>query len=64
MGFYLLGKQGQVAQWGALVRRRWLAAVVVFFTSEPGKQFMAFGRDSVQGSQEGRLADAQGSRCR
>lgn len=45
VGFYLLSKQGQVAQWGALIAGL-VAAVVVFLTSEPGKQFLAFGRDS------------------
>jgi preprotein translocase subunit SecE len=45
VGFYLLGKQGQVAQWGGLIAGL-VAAVVVFMTSEPGKQFVAFGRDS------------------
>ena len=44
-GFYLLGKQGQIAQWGALIVGL-AAAVVVFITSEPGKQFVAFGRDA------------------
>ena len=44
-GFYLLGKQGQVAQWGALLVGL-AAAFVVFITSESGKQFVAFGRDS------------------
>jgi preprotein translocase subunit SecE len=44
-GFYLLGKQGSVAQWGALVVGL-AAAFVVFMTAEPGKQFVAFGRDS------------------
>lgn len=44
-GFYLLGKQGQVAQWGTLIAGL-LTAVLVFVTSEPGKQFLAFGRDS------------------
>jgi preprotein translocase subunit SecE len=44
-GFYLLGKQGQVAQWGILIAGL-VAAVVAFITSEPGKQFVAFGRDS------------------
>ena len=43
--FYLLGKQGQVAQWGALILGL-AAAVVVFFTSEPGKELFAFGRDA------------------
>ncbi len=43
--FYLLGKQGQIAQWGALIACL-VAAVVVFMISEPGKQFVAFGRDS------------------
>jgi preprotein translocase subunit SecE len=45
VGFYLLSKQGQVAQWGALIAGL-IAAVVVFLTSETGKQFVAFGRDS------------------
>ena len=45
VGFYLLAKQGQVAQWGALIAGL-VAAVVVFLSSEPGKQFLAFGRDS------------------
>ena len=44
-GFYLLGKQGQVAQWGALLVGL-AAAFVVFRTSESGKEFVAFGRDS------------------
>ena len=43
--FYLLTKQGQIAQWGALVVGL-AAAVVVFFTSEPGKELFAFGRDA------------------
>jgi len=44
-GFYVLGKQGPVAQWGALVVAL-AAAFVVFMTAETGKQFVAFGRDS------------------
>jgi len=44
-GFYLLGKQGQVVQWGALLVGL-AAAFVVFMTSESGKEFVAFGRDS------------------
>ena len=46
-GFYMLGKQGQLAQWGILIAGL-AAAVVVFVSSELGKQFIAFGRDSVR----------------
>jgi preprotein translocase subunit SecE len=45
--FYLLGKQGQIAQWGALIVGL-VAAVAVFLTSEPGKEFIAFGREAVK----------------
>src|SRR3990167_532227 len=46
-GFYLLGKQGPIAQWGARGGGVGLAAAfVVFMPSEPGKEFVAFGRDS------------------
>ncbi|WBY03835.1 preprotein translocase subunit SecE [Ramlibacter tataouinensis] len=44
-GYYLLGRQGAVAQWGALVLGL-AAAFVIFMTSESGKAFAAFGRDS------------------
>ena len=44
-GFYLLGKQGQIVQWIALIVGL-IAAFVVFMTSESGKEFVAFGRDS------------------
>lgn len=44
-GFYLLGKQGQLAQWGALLVGL-AAAVALFFSSEPGRQLIAFGRDA------------------
>ena len=44
-GFYLLARQGQIAQWGALVVGL-IAAVAVFFTSLPGKEFVGFGRDA------------------
>ena len=47
VSFYLLAKQGQLAQWGALLACL-VAAVVVFMSSELGKQFLAFGRDSVR----------------
>lgn len=43
--FYLLSKQGQIAQWVALIAGVG-AAVVVFLSSEPGKQLVAFGRDA------------------
>jgi preprotein translocase subunit SecE len=45
--FYYLGKQDlwlRVAALLALIA----AAVALFFTSEPGKQLIAFGRDSVR----------------
>ncbi|WP_341686835.1 preprotein translocase subunit SecE [Limnohabitans sp.] len=45
--YYLLSKQGLLAQWvGLLVGLA--AAVAVFFTSESGKQLVALGRDSVR----------------
>ena len=47
VSFYLLAKQGQLAQWGALLVCL-VAAIVVFMSSEVGKQFLAFGRDSVR----------------
>jgi preprotein translocase subunit SecE len=43
--YYLLGKQGAIAQWGALLVG-FAAAVVVFFVSEPGKELFGFGRDA------------------
>ena len=45
VGFYLLGRQGAIAQWGALLVGL-AAAFVVFMTAETGKMFAAFGRDS------------------
>ena len=47
VSFYFLAKQGQLAQWGALLACL-VAAIVVFMSSEVGKQFLAFGRDSVR----------------
>ena len=47
VAFYALGKQDlwlRVVVLLALIA----GAVVVFFTSEPGKQLIAFGRDSVR----------------
>ncbi|WP_295960176.1 preprotein translocase subunit SecE [Rhodoferax sp.] len=43
--FYLLSKQGQIAQWAALIVGV-VAAIVVFLSSEPGKQLVAFARDA------------------
>jgi len=45
VGFYVLGRQGPLAQWAALLAGL-AAAFVVFMTSETGKIFVAFGRDS------------------
>ena len=47
VGFYVLAKQGQLAQWGALIAGL-VVAVAVFMSSESGRQFLAFGRDSVR----------------
>jgi preprotein translocase subunit SecE len=47
VAFYALSKQGFWAQLGALLLLA-IAAVVLFFTSESGKQLIAFGRDSVR----------------
>jgi preprotein translocase subunit SecE len=47
VGFYLLGKQGQLVQWGVLVAGL-VAAVLVFVSSEPGRQLVAFAQDSVR----------------
>lgn len=44
-GFYLLGKQGQLIQWGVLLVGL-AAAVGVFLSAETGRQLIAFGRDS------------------
>ena len=47
VGFYLLTRQGQLAQWGVLIAGL-VASIVVFVSSELGRQFLAFGRDSVR----------------
>ena len=44
-GFYLLGKQGPLVKWIALLLGL-AAAAAVFFVSETGKQLIAFGRDA------------------
>jgi len=43
--FYLLNKQGPLVQWAALLVCVG-AAAGVFFTSEAGRQLIAFGRDA------------------
>lgn len=45
VAFYVLSKQGQLAQWSALLLGL-TAAVVVFFSSETGKALNAFGHDA------------------
>jgi len=44
-GYFLLAKQGSLAQWAAFLAMLALA-VVSFLVSEPGKQLIAFGRDA------------------
>jgi preprotein translocase subunit SecE len=44
-GFYLLGAQGQLVQWAVFLVCL-AVAVVVFFTSETGRQLAAFGQDA------------------
>lgn len=43
--YYLFAKQGALAQWGSLLVG-FAGAIGVFFTAEPGKALLAFGRDS------------------
>ena len=45
--FYVLSKQGQMAQWGALLACL-VAAVAVFWSAETGKRLLAFGRDATR----------------
>jgi preprotein translocase subunit SecE len=47
VAYYMLAKQGGVAQWGALIVCV-LAAVFVFMGSESGKRLLGFARDSVR----------------
>ncbi|WP_291588053.1 preprotein translocase subunit SecE [Comamonas sp. UBA7528] len=44
-GFYFLGAQGPVAQWGVLLVGL-VAAAAVFLVSEHGKQLIGFAKDS------------------
>jgi preprotein translocase subunit SecE len=43
--YYVLGKQGALAQWGGLLVGL-VAAVAVFFSAETGRELAAFGRDA------------------
>jgi preprotein translocase subunit SecE len=45
VAFYLLARQGSLAQWGALLVGL-AAAVAAFASSENGRQLWAFGRDA------------------
>ena len=47
VAYYLLDQQGGLVQWAGLLVGL-AAAVVVFFTSESGRQLIAFGRDAVR----------------
>jgi preprotein translocase subunit SecE len=47
VAFYYLGRQDLWVRVGALLALL-AAAVALFFTSEPGRQLVAFGRDSVK----------------
>jgi preprotein translocase subunit SecE len=47
VAYYMLAKQGPLAQWAALLLLL-AAAVGAFFTSESGKSLIAYGRDSVR----------------
>ena len=47
VAFYMLASRGSLVQWAGLVVGL-IAAVAVFFTSEAGRQLIAFGRDAVR----------------
>ena len=47
VAFYMLSQQGSLVRWAALLVAL-AAAVAVFFTAEPGRQLIAYGRDSVR----------------
>ncbi|WP_291936993.1 preprotein translocase subunit SecE [Limnohabitans sp.] len=47
VAYYMLSAQGVWVQWAGLLVGL-VAAVVVFFTAETGKQLVAFGRDAVR----------------
>jgi preprotein translocase subunit SecE len=45
VAFYVLAKQGPIAQWAALLVLL-AGSIAAFFTSESGKSLIAYGRDS------------------
>jgi preprotein translocase subunit SecE len=47
VAYYMLAAQGPWVQWGGLLVAL-VAAVVVFFTSETGRELVAFGRDAIR----------------
>jgi preprotein translocase subunit SecE len=47
VAYYMLADQGVWVQWAGLLAGL-VAGVVVFFTSETGRELMAFGRDAVR----------------
>jgi preprotein translocase subunit SecE len=47
VAFYMLASRGGLVQWAGLLVGL-VAAVAVFFTSETGRQLIAFGRDAVR----------------
>jgi preprotein translocase subunit SecE len=47
VAYYMLSAQGVWVQWAGLLVGL-VAAVVVFFTAETGKQLVGFGRDAVR----------------
>jgi len=47
VAFYMLGRQDVWVRIAALIAIL-VAAVAIFFTSEPGKQLIAYGNDSVR----------------
>ena len=47
VAYYMLAAQGAWVQWAGLLVGL-VAAVVLYFTSESGRQLVAFGRDAVR----------------
>jgi preprotein translocase subunit SecE len=47
VAFYALTKQGAYVQWAALLVLL-IAAAAAFFTAEPGKALVAYGRESIR----------------